>query len=158
YTAAPNSTARRSAQTALFHITHALLKLMAPILSFTAEEAWKDLHHNQASTLTIFTELFHTIPTVDNSKDLCDKWARLRTILAVVMRRIEDGRSTGQVGSSLAAEVDIYADGDDYELLNSLSNDLRFVMIVSRATLHQGELRIEVKATQAEKCERCWHH
>ncbi|HLS41830.1 MAG TPA: isoleucine--tRNA ligase [Paenalcaligenes sp.] len=158
YTAAPNSVARRSAQTALYHITHALLKLMAPILSFTAEEAWKDLHRNETASPTIFTELFHAIPTVEGNEALSGKWARLRAIRAEVMRRIEDVRSTGQVGSSLAAEIDIYADGDDYELLNSLGNDLRFVMIVSRATLHRGELRVVVNATQADKCERCWHH
>lgn len=158
YTAAPNSLARRSAQTALHHITHSLLKLMAPILSFTAEEAWKDLCNTQESHCTIFAELFHLLPEVDQHNMLIDKWTRLRAIRAEVMRRIEDVRGTGQVGSSLAAEIDIYADGDDYELLNSLGDDLRFVMIVSRATLHRGELRVVVQASSAEKCERCWHH
>ncbi len=158
YTAAPDSHARRSAQTALHHITHALLKLMAPILSFTAEEAWKDLQGSSNSAETIFTELFHPLPVVEDETTLDAKWTRLRAIRAEVMRRIEDVRSTGQVGSSLAAEIDIYADGDDYDLLSSLDDDLRFVMIVSRATLHRGDLRVEVKATTEEKCERCWHH
>ncbi|PVY61093.1 isoleucyl-tRNA synthetase [Pusillimonas noertemannii] len=158
YTTAPDSVARRSAQTAIFHITHALLKLMAPILSFTAEEAWKDLHQGKGTT--IFTELFHALPDQVDAAVLTEKWTRLRAIRADVMRRIEDVRTAGQIGSSLDAEVDLHADGDDYELLASLQDDLRFVLIVSRAQAHraEGELRIEVAATAHAKCERCWHH
>ncbi|MGG4774112.1 isoleucine--tRNA ligase [Paenalcaligenes sp. Me52] len=160
YTAAPTSLARRSAQTAIWHITHALLKLMAPILSFTAEEAWKDLHTNEAAQpLTIFTELFHTFPEMADNDALSQKWLRLRAIRADVMKHIEDLRSAGKIGSSLAAELDIYADATDYPILASLGEDLRFVMMVSRASLHQADaMRIEVSASEAEKCERCWHH
>src|SRR5690606_28525371 len=158
YTTARDSVARRSAQTAVFHITHVLLKLMAPILSFTAEEAWKDLH--QGKVKTIFTELFHALPDQVDSLALIDKWARLRAIRAEVMRRIEEVRSAGHIGSSLDAEIDLHADGDDYEVLTSLQDDLRFVLIVSRANVHRGsgELRIEVTPTAHAKCERCWHH
>ncbi len=158
YTTSTNSQARRSAQTTLYHITHALLRLMAPILSFTAEEAWKDLHDGDA--LTIFTECYHVLPTQDNANALTEKWARLREIRAQAMRRIEDVRATGKIGSSLAAELDIYAQGNDLAFLRSLDDDLRFIMIVSRATVHEqeGETRIEVIPTGHEKCERCWHH
>lgn len=159
YTTQPNSHARRSAQTALYHITHALLKLMAPILSFTAEEAWKDLHLGKETPLTIFTELFHEIPLAQDNASLIAQWERIRLIRADVMRQIEEVRSTGQIGSSLAAEVDIYASGEDYALLSQLADDLRFVFLVSRATLHNGDqLRITVSPTTAEKCDRCWHH
>src|SRR5690606_9089683 len=149
---------RRSAQTAGFHITHALLKLMAPILSFTAEEAWKDLHQDKSAT--IFTELFHALPGQVDASALSEKWNRLRAIRAEVMRRIEEVRTAGRIGSSLDAEVDLYGDGNDCELLTSLQDDLRFVLIVSRAQVHRasGELRIEVAATEHAKCERCWHH
>lgn len=158
YTTAQDSVARRSAQTAVFHITHALLKLMAPILSFTAEEAWKDLH--QGNSGTIFTELFHALPNQVDAQVLTEKWTRLRAIRAEVMRRIEDVRTAGHIGSSLDAEIDVYAPADDYELLVSLQDDLRFVLIVSRAQVHHSEadLRIEVAATTHDKCERCWHH
>jgi len=158
YTTARDSLARRSAQTAVFHITHALLKLMAPILSFTAEEAWKDLHQGHA--VTIFTELFHALPDQVDAAVLNEKWSRLRAMRADVMRRIEEVRTAGLIGSSLDAEIDLYADGDDYELLASLQDDLRFVLIVSRAEVHRagGDLRIEVAATAHAKCERCWHH
>lgn len=75
------------------------------------------------------------------------------------MRQIEAIRSAGKIGSSLAAEVDIYANGEDYALLSQLGDDLRFVFLVSRATLHNGdELRIEVVPTITTKCDRCWHH
>ncbi|MBP6019968.1 MAG: isoleucine--tRNA ligase [Burkholderiaceae bacterium] len=160
YTAGKTSVARRSAQTAIYHITHALLRLMAPILSFTAEEAWKDLHNGQPVN-SIFTELFHQLPTQADADDLMTKWSRLRSIRADVMRKIEEVRTTGEIGSSLAAELDVYASGSDHALLASLGDDLKFVLIVSRAHLHnsdQTELKIVVSPTAQAKCERCWHH
>ncbi|TAM20333.1 MAG: isoleucine--tRNA ligase [Candidimonas sp.] len=159
YTADKNSVARRSAQTAIHHITHALIKLLAPVTSFTAEEAWKDLHIGH-ETASIFTELFHTLPDPANAQALIDKWNRLREIRAQAMRQIEAVRTNGEIGSSLAAELDVYASGDDYHLLASLEDDLRFVFIVSRATLHEapGDLRIAVSPSPHKKCERCWHH
>ncbi len=160
YTTGQNSVARRSAQTAVHHITHTLLKLLAPIVSFTAEEAWKDLHTG-SDVPTIFTELFHALPDQVDAQLLRDKWTRLRDIRAEAMRSIEEVRSTGEIGSSLAAELDIHASGEDYQLLSSLGDDLRFVLIVSRATVHQSEgqpLNIKVHATRQAKCERCWHH
>ncbi|NGR08828.1 isoleucine--tRNA ligase [bacterium SGD-2] len=160
YTTAADSRARRSAQTALWHITSALLKLLAPILSFTAEEAWKYFRGDD-ETLTIFTETWHVYPELADAPALLQKWARLREIRAEAMRRIEEVRATGKVGSSLAAEIDIHAYGNDLELLRSLEDDLRFVLIVSRATVHaatEGELRIDVHPSEAQKCERCWHH
>jgi len=159
YTAGQSSVARRSAQTAVYHITHSLLKLLAPIVSFTAEEAWKDLHTGQ-EVPSIFTELFHALPDQVDAQLLRNKWDRLREIRAEAMRRIEAVRATGEIGSSLAAELDLYANNDDYPLLASLGDDLRFVLIVSRATVHQTNdaLRIEVQPTQHAKCDRCWHH
>ncbi|HLU00946.1 MAG TPA: isoleucine--tRNA ligase [Burkholderiaceae bacterium] len=160
YTTGGNSLARRSAQTALWHITNGLLKLMAPILSFTAEEAWKHLHA-VSKPLTIFTETFHVYPEQADRDALIAKWARLREIRAEAMRRIEEVRATGKVGSSLAAEIDIHAGGQDLEWLQSLGDDLRFVLIVSRATVHaaaEDTLRIDVHPTEQSKCERCWHH
>jgi len=159
YTTGAKSLARRSAQTALYHVTHALLKLMAPVLSFTAEEAWKDLH-GSADTPSIFTELFHPLPEQVDAQVLTNKWNRLREIRAEVMRRIEDVRTAGDIGSSLAAEVDLRAGGEDYELLHSLGDDLRFVLIVSRADVHPATEGLEIQVTPSghAKCERCWHH
>src|SRR5690606_2325014 len=151
--------ARRSAQSALHHITHSLLKMLAPILSFTVEEAWADLLGN-ADTPSIFTELFHDIPQPADADALAARWARLRAIRAEVTHEIETVRTRGEIGSSLDAEVDLYAEGADFALLDSLGDDLRFVLIVSRAQAHagQGPLRVDVQATTHEKCSRCWHH
>ena len=158
YTTGENSHARRSAQTALFHITHALLRLMAPILSFTAEEAWEALHEEQDAG-TIFTQLFHDVPQSADAAGLLHKWTRLRQIRADVMREIEVVRSEGKIGSSLDAVVTVQAAADDYALLSSLDDDLRFVLIVSQAQALLGEaLAITVVPTADAKCERCWHH
>src|SRR5690606_7963054 len=118
---------------------------MAPILSFTAEEAWKDLHVGH-EVPSIFQQQSHALPAHVDAPLLREKWERLREIRAEVMRKIEEVRARGEIGSSLAAELDIHAGGDDYKLLASVGDDLRFVLIVSRASLHEapGELRIEV--------------
>jgi len=165
YTSAPASHARRAAQTALLHITQTLLKLMAPILSFTAEEAWQVLHGSTLAAtsaqppVTIFTELFHAVPQPCDADDLLTRWTRLRAIRAEVQRALEAVRSAGGIGSSLQAEVDIHASGEDYALLTSLAADLHFVLITSRASVHKadGALRIEITPSGQQKCERCWH-
>jgi len=165
YTTAADSRARRSAQTALLEITQTLLKLMAPILSFTAEEAWKVLtdsalrHQADAARVTIFTEVYHTLPTPSDADTLVEKWTRLRAIRAEVMRKLEEVRTAGGIGSSLQAEVDIHASAQDRAWLASLAGDLRFVLIVSRATVHEtdGELQVQITPSGHKKCERCWH-
>ena len=122
YTTAAGSLARRSAQTALLEITQALLKLMAPILSFTAEEAWKELvasalkHQADAARVTIFTEVFHSLPPYADAEALTAKWTRLRAIRAEVQRKLEEVRTAGDIGSSLQAEVDLYAASADQAL------------------------------------------
>lgn len=159
YTTGEDSRSRRSAQTALHHVTHTLLKLLAPILSFTIEEAWADLQ-GSTDTPSIFTELFHTTPVPTDTSTLAPRWQRLREIRADAMREIETVRGRGEIGSSLAAELDITAEGEDLALLRSLGDDLRFVLIVSRAEVHSGAgpVRIEVHASAHTKCDRCWHH
>jgi len=166
YTTGQASLARRSAQTALWHVTCTLLKLLAPILSFTAEEAWQALRGEKAG-VTIFTEVFHAVPAPADADALARDWARLRAIRANVLRQIETVRAEGRLGSSLAAEIDVHAGGDDYAALAALGDDLRFVFIVSRATLHHSDdtagdadeaRRIVVTPTAHAKCPRCWHH
>ncbi len=165
YTSAPRSHARRSAQTALLHITQTLLKLMAPVLSFTAEEAWDILlgtalkTHSAIGRVTIFTECFHVMPAISGSETLHQRWTRLREIRALVMRKLEDLRSAGSIGSSLQGEVDLKANGEDLTLLQSVAEQLSFIFIVSRVSVHAGagELAIEINPSAHEKCERCWH-
>lgn len=165
YTSAPRSHARRSAQTTLLHITQTLLKLMAPVLSFTAEEAWDILlgtalkTNNTIGRVTIFTECFHVMPAISGSETLLQRWTRLREIRALVMRKLEDLRSAGSIGSSLQGEVDLKANGEDLALLQSVAEQLSFIFIVSRVSVHAGagELAIDINPSAHEKCERCWH-
>ncbi|MBB2777911.1 UNVERIFIED_ORG: isoleucyl-tRNA synthetase [Comamonas terrigena] len=153
YTSAPKSLARRSAQTALHQITHALLRWMAPFLSFTAEEAWKIVGHSES----IFLEKFTDLPAGDAA--LLAKWQRLREIRDVVNKDIEDVRTTGAVGASLQAEVTLTAEPEDLALLQSLGDDLKFVFITSAAQAVAGEaLTTSVQASEHAKCERCWHY
>ena len=153
YTSAPKSLARRSAQTALWQITHAMLRWMAPFLSFTAEEAWKIFGDSE----TIFLEKFSDLPAGDAA--LLAKWARIREIRDLVNKDIEAVRTTGQVGSSLQAEVTLAAEPEDLALLQSLGDDLKFVFITSAAQAVAGAaLQSTVAPSTHDKCERCWHY
>jgi isoleucyl-tRNA synthetase len=156
YTTAPTSHARRSAQTALWHITQAMLRWMAPFLSFTAEEAWQVFAHGTRSKDTVFTETYWDLPPADEK--LLGKWALIRAAREQVNRDIETVRSAGRLGSSLQAEINISAPPEYHAALASLADDLRFVTITSAARLAAGpELSITVLPTQHPKCERCWH-
>ena len=153
YTTAPKSLARRSAQTALHQITHAMLRWMAPFLSFTAEEAWKVF----GSSESIFLETYQTLPSGDEG--LAAKWERLRAIRDLVNKEIEGVRAAGQVGASLQACVELTAPPEDHALLASLGEDLKFVFITSTIKLIAGSaMNISVTASSDQKCERCWHY
>jgi isoleucyl-tRNA synthetase len=157
YTAAPKSLARRSAQTALVHIRDALLLLMAPVLSFTAEEAWRIVRPDEAS---IFCRTWvDALPRLPDEEALRAKWSRILAVRAAVLKELETLRQDGKIGSSLQAEVEIAAPQADYDALASLGDDLRFVMITSAATLVRADsLAIEVEPSSHRKCERCWHY
>ncbi|MFO1231596.1 MAG: isoleucine--tRNA ligase [Alicycliphilus sp.] len=153
YTTGAKSLARRSAQTALYQITHAMLRWMAPFLSFTAEEAWKQFGGSDS----IFLETFQTLPAGDSA--LLAKWQRLRAIRDAVNKEIENVRTSGAVGSSLQAVVTLTAAPEDHALLAGLGEDMKFVFIVSTTNLVAGDaLQISVTASSDQKCERCWHY
>jgi isoleucyl-tRNA synthetase len=162
YTCAPASRARRSAQTALWHLTSSLVRLMAPILSFTAEEAWQ-LFRGDAEA-SVFYETLVALPAVPEAEALLARWARLRALRAPVRKRIEALRAAGKVGSSLQVEVDYRVNDADRALLESLGEDLRFVLLTSAARVHPGsaagddDAAVEVTPSGRDKCERCWHY
>jgi isoleucyl-tRNA synthetase len=165
YTTGVASTARRSAQTALWHIAHSLLRVMAPTLSFTAEEAWAVFAGEQAyadSDETIFTQTWWNLPEVPDRAALLDKYSALRAVRADVTKQLEELRTSGAIGSSLQAELTIKATGGKYQLLNSLDDDLKFVFITSAANAvevaSEAEEAVAVVASDAQKCERCWHY
>jgi isoleucyl-tRNA synthetase len=188
YTAAADSKARRSAQNALHHILQALTRLMAPVLSFTAEEIWQVLNgngqgrspsppaplpqagegsvegrfggHDRLDSVMLTT--WHDLPADPHEEVLMRRWAVIREVRAESQKVLEDLRTAGKIGSSLAAEVVIHAGGEKYDALVALGDDLRFVLISSSASvkaLAEGEMeRIEAKASEHQKCERCWHY
>jgi len=157
YTTAKASRARRSAQTALALIRDALLGLMAPVLSFTAEEAWRIVHPEDES---IFCRTWNDVlPALPDAEVLLAKWSRILAVRVAAQKELEALRQAGQIGSSLQAEVAITAPGDDYAALASLADDLRFVLITSEASLVRGdELAIRATPSAHAKCERCWHY
>ena len=159
YTTAPNSMARRSAQTALWLITQTMLRLMAPILAFTTEEVWTLLASKMnGAPESIMLSDAAALPQVADAAALSAKWERIRAIRAEVATAMETVRGEGAIGSSLQAEVTIVAPQDDADALRSLGDDLKFVFISSAASVATGEaLQISVTPSAQPKCERCWH-
>jgi isoleucyl-tRNA synthetase len=160
YTAAENSRARRSAQSALWHILQTVTRLMAPVLSFTAEEIWATLKQGDSVMLSTW----HVLPEQAEESALTARWQAIRAVRADVARTLEELRSAGKIGSSLQAEVNLRADAASYDLLASLGDDLKFVLICSKVTLQKvgaGEtasgVGIEAVASTHAKCARCWH-
>jgi isoleucyl-tRNA synthetase len=153
YTSAPKSLARRSAQTALHQITQAMLRWMAPFLSFTAEEAWAVFGASES----IFMETYTEFGAPDAA--LLAKWARIRELRDIVNKDIEVLRADGKVGSSLQAEVTLGVDAGDHALLSSLGEDLKFVFITSVLKLQAAPaLNVTSSTSSSAKCDRCWHY
>ncbi|MES2772396.1 MAG: class I tRNA ligase family protein, partial [Pseudomonadota bacterium] len=164
YTTAAGSRARRSAQSALWHILRTFAQLIAPILPFTAEEVWQ-LHDNKASTAvedgSIMLHTWHSLPVQNDAEALLAKWGKIRAYRSEVVKALENLRVEGKIGSSLQAAVTLRAQGEKYALLASLGDELRFVLICSQSTLLLAEAKAEDEllctALSHEKCGRCWH-
>ncbi len=159
YTTKADSRARRSAQTALYHITRSLLLLLGPVLCFTADEAWEVLTGSEDDSTLFHT--MHEFPSLPAASEaaLVAKWTAIRELRAEVNREVEVLRSADKLGSSLQAEVTIEASGELLSWLQSLGSDLKFVLIVSAVTLNAGEAtRISVVPSSHAKCDRCWHY
>ncbi len=168
YTAARDSHARRSAQNALYHITHAVIRLLAPILSFTAEEAYRYIPG--ARNKSVLLELWHELPKIAQAESLLTRWSALQGLRGSVLKQLEEQRAAGKIGSSLEAEVDLYTqDAATHALLQHFADDLRFVLITSRASVWNeaapaganatsfGDLKLRVTPSVHQKCVRCWH-
>jgi isoleucyl-tRNA synthetase len=166
YTTPEDSRARRSAQTVLLRIAEVLSGVMAPIMSFTADEVWQILHPNSENILlhnwTNEVDPIYASELKEFYGDLHQKWSQIRGIRRLAMKEIEVLRANGLVGSSLQAELDIYASKEYYDSLSALGDELKFVMISSRATLHlvetDEEQKVVVTTSKFSKCDRCWHY
>ncbi|AVG75747.1 isoleucine--tRNA ligase [Pantoea ananatis] len=172
YTAKGDSLARRSCQSALWHIVEALVRWMAPIMSFTADEIWGYLPGDRAKY--VFTEEWYTglfgLPENEALNDAY--WAELLKVRGEVNKVIEQARSDKRIGGALEASVTLYADADLATKLQALGNELRFVLLTSGAQVadyaeaeaesQQSELvkglKIGLHKAEGEKCPRCWHY
>jgi isoleucyl-tRNA synthetase len=156
YTTPARGVARRSAQTAMFHIAESVVRWLAPILSFTAEEIWRHLPGPRAAS--VFLTTWHELPEVPAT---AINWPALIELRSKVMHKLEALRDSGAIGSSLDAAVDVYAAPRAYDAISALGDELRFLLITSAARLHNGvaaEELIHVAPSQDTKCIRCWHH
>ena len=166
YTMPAASAGRRSAQTALWYVAEALVRWLAPVLCFTAEETWHYLPGERPDSVMLAT--WQAVPAVA-AGDV--DWEKVFAVREAVTRAIEEARRGGALGGSLEAEVDVYADAPWRHALAPLGDELRFVFIVSAARLHPAADRdaaarpaaereglwIAVRASEHERCGRCWH-
>lgn len=171
YTTQADSLARRSTQTALYHILEMFSRLIAPILSFTADEIWQNIPGARVESvfLSNFADSIADYPESEAFPDAF--WQQILAVKTVVNKELEAKRAAKEVGASLSAEVDIYCDETLAKQLNRLDPELRFALIVSRASVHAlaeapanasstelDTVKLLVTASSHEKCERCWHH
>jgi isoleucyl-tRNA synthetase len=145
---------RRSSQTVMHEILNIMVKLFAPILSFTAEDIWR--HMNKGTERSVFEE---NMPSVDPKyvdKALETKWDRLLEIRSEIYKVIESARAEKSINHSLEARVKITVDGEDHKLLKDMEKQLPSIMIVSELSVNKGDRNVVVKKAEGKKCERCW--
>ena len=170
YTTRADSLPRRSAQTAVYHIIEALVRWFAPVLSFTADEIWKFMPGRRGESVFL-EEWYRILPELEGKEAQAINWEKIIAVRDEVSKVLERLRVAGEIGSALDAEVDIYCRQADAQILNTLKEELRFVLITSNARVHEvtvapGDAEttaiegmwIKAGASGHEKCVRCWHH
>ena len=178
YTTQEDSVARRSCQTAIYHILEAMVRWLAPICSFTADELWDFMpgERNDSVLLNQWYELPAMYSDDKSADEALVYWKKITEVREVVNKELEALRVAGEIGSGLSAEIDIYCGSEILATLSTLENELRFVFITSAANLHladkssipaeaqahtlsnNDEIWVAVAASAHEKCTRCWHH
>ncbi len=173
YTTGRDSVARRSAQTAMYHILEAMTRWLAPILSFTAEEIWRNLPGERETSIFLTTWYTGLFAVSDDDPFNAGYWERLSNVREQVSKKLERLRVDGGIGSSLDAEVNLYCDGSLAADLTQLGDELRFFFITSYVhvypmadapgdaesiTVNGQALVVEAMASDHDKCVRCWHH
>jgi isoleucyl-tRNA synthetase len=166
YTAAPKSRSRRSAQTAVYRITFALVRLIAPVLAFTTEEVWSYLRKPEGSPDSVHLALFPqaeelTAGFTAEQRSRLRNWDELIAVRDVVLKQLEVARQEKFIGAPLEARVRLKAGDKIYPLLEEYLNDLPGLFIVSQVALDSAagdELAVEIERAQGEKCERCWKY
>ncbi|HEY0049406.1 MAG TPA: isoleucine--tRNA ligase [Pyrinomonadaceae bacterium] len=156
YIFAPNSLERRSAQTALYQITDKLCRLLAPIMVFTADEAFENLPNQRLASVHLAE--FPKVSGADNAQLLAD-WERIFAMRDEVLKALEEARNAKQIGSSLEAKVVLTTDKETTRFLIPYYEDLRYIFIVSQVEVHEGEaFGVKIQKADGAKCERCWNY
>ena len=164
--------ARRSAQTAMYEIVATLVRMVAPVLSFTAEEVWQYMPKEDGMRESVMLEDWPTGKEVHYDAALAEKWSKLLALRSELTKALETARQNKEIGHSLDASITVYADGDVFKRLNEVKDQLAALLIVSEAHLvegrdsapaeavatEEGHLSVVVKPSEFEKCERCWIH
>jgi len=159
YISAPHSPARRSAQTSLYEIASSLCRLLAPLMVFTADEAWENMPCAKGTSVHI--EEFPAVEENDYAAngELLAAWERIFALRDEVLRSLEAARTDKQIGSSLEAKVVLTVDGGTARALIDHYEQLRYIFIVSQVEVHEGDgLKVEIVRADGEKCERCWNY
>jgi isoleucyl-tRNA synthetase len=168
-----DSLQRRAAQTVLYSIISGLTQLIAPVLSFTAEEIWQNLNRNNKKEESIFLSPWPKVKDELVRKDIEKKWGKLLAIRKDVLKALEISRKDGKIGNSLQGQVDIYTeDKEIYNYLLEFKGQLEIVFIVSKVNVINNnnynenenvfngeevpELSVVIKKAPGQKCERCW--
>ena len=166
YTYKKDSKARRAAQTAMYEILHSLVRILAPMISFTAEEIWSFMPHKKGESLesVMLTMWPKENPEYDN-KELSEKWDKIIALKEEVAKKLELSRAEKTIGHSLNAKVTIHANGEQYDFIKSVEDQLLQVFIVSDLEIVKGDkkdedstlqIAVEISVAEGEKCERCW--
>jgi isoleucyl-tRNA synthetase len=172
YTFAPNLSARRSAQTAIWHIAESLVRLVAPLMSFTADEVWQFLPKVSGRPESVHLELFPSSkeifgsePAADALKKIEADWVSLMSVRDEALKALEAARQAKTIGSALESVVVLKADDPLYSLLRGRETEIRALLIVSGVEVHKAEsgngsgaVTVEVRRAPGEKCERCWNY
>lgn len=166
YTGKTDGAPRRSAQTALYHLSEAFVRWIAPILSFTADEIWGHLPGDRSQPVWV-AHWYDQLASLQGGQFSGDDWQQVLAVKNAVNKVLEAARSAGDIGSGLDAEVVLHCAPELKALLDKLQDELRFVLITSGATVVAGDsageetevegLRVAINVSEHEKCERCWH-
>jgi len=170
YTAKADSLARRSAQTAMYHVIEALTRWLAPIISYTADEIWQFIPGERNESVFLETWYEGLVKLDDNAVMNRDFWQKIMSVRAAVSKELEKSRAKGDIGSSLNAEIELYCNPELFDTLIQLSGELHFIFITSNASVIadqfapddaiQTELegvKLKVIVSEYKKCVRCWH-
>ncbi len=170
YTAKADGLARRSAQTAMYHVLEALTRWMAPIISYTADEIWQYMPGKRSESVFLETWYQGLVKLGDDAVLNREFWQKVMAVRAAVGKELEKSRAKGDIGSSLNAELELYCNAEYFEVLSQLESELHFIFIASNASVMAEQdapieaiqtevegIKLNVVVSSHEKCVRCWH-